>query len=406
MIPAVGGTVFSGKCDDESKVVQHTVRRGILDIFLSMPLDVIFEIFGFLHPRDLIALTHTNKMFRRTVYSRGSVWRRSRLVHHIPDCYPGISEARWAFILFGGNHCHRCGTGNVHKVDFGLCRRVCAECNRKNVIDASEFEKAFPQVGKLVLSLVPQTSTGPSPCFDPVSLKQPFPAPFTKSSKDCFWKADVQLVAAEWRVHQKNIQLCKGSAEEEYILYLGKRMRDVELITQHAEVCIEWAVDRVNERKRELNKIRNKRCEAIRVGLVALGFEHRDIDSVMQLPIAQLPTPLTPTAWAQVQSQLVPLVKVRRNSRIILEGMRIREIRTSIFRESYAAYLFLLLPLDFWMPAHLPTVDDLLELDPFKSIIESDWSVVVDSSSFTAAIEDLQLPQLVAEWKNSTNNQI
>ncbi|KAF8871721.1 hypothetical protein BD779DRAFT_1805772 [Infundibulicybe gibba] len=414
----------SAEYDDEINVIR-TIERGRLDLFLSMPLDVVFEILGFLHPRDLIAFTRTNKMFRQTVHPRGSIWKRSRIVNRIPDCYPGVSEARWAFILFGGNRCHNCGVRNVRKFDFGLCRRVCAICNRRNVIDATEFKDMFPQVDELVLSLIPQTNPGPSPYFDLTSLKLTRPVSYTKSSKKGFWKEDIQRVVEEWRMHQQSIQLGAGAAEEEYTLYLGQRMRDVEHITQHAGVCIKWAIGCVHERNRELNETKWKRCQDIREGLIALGFECRDTYFAMRLPIAKIPTPLTPAAWAQIQSQLVPLVEVQRDARITRETANIqriqvsctaegvRGIKTADFRryepharKSYAAYLFRLLPLEFWAPAHLPTVDDLIELDPFKSIIESDSSVVVDSSSFTAAIEDLRLPELIVEWQNSTNHDV
>ncbi|KAF8871722.1 hypothetical protein BD779DRAFT_440779 [Infundibulicybe gibba] len=463
-------------------------------MFPSMPLDVVFEILSFLHPSDLIALTHTNKMFRRTVHPQGSVWRQSRIAHQVPDCYPGVSEARWAFLLFGGNHCHCCGAMNVRKVDFGLCRRVCTRCNRQNIINAREFGSAFSQVDELVLSLVPQTNIGPSPYFDSTSLQQ---ARLYRSSKNGFWKADIQRVVEEWHVHQRNIRLGGGNAEEEYILYLGQRMRDVDRISQHAGECVKWAISCANERNRELNKTRRKRCKAIREGLIALGFERRDINPVMRLSIVRTPIPLTSTTWVQIRSQLVPLVETQRDSRIarasafiqqmqmlwksrdvqevkwpwdiadVQEAMPLasanvqkmqwpwdsadvqgtapwpnadaqkmqtlwdsadaqeittpwaststreqriprdaRELRITIFQEVYAAYLFQLLPLNFWEPARLPTVDDLLELDPFKNIIESDSSVIVDSSSFTAAIHNLRLPELIAEWRNSFDHDV
>ncbi|KAF8871720.1 hypothetical protein BD779DRAFT_440732 [Infundibulicybe gibba] len=405
------GAGFTGRCDDKRKGVQ-TRRRGRLDIFLSMPLDVVFEILGFLHPRDLVALTRTSRMIRQIIYPQGSIWRRSRMANEIPDCYPGVSEARWAFILFGGNHCHCCGVRNVHKVDFGLCRRVCAKCNRKNVVNATEFCNMFPQVDNLVLSLIPQTAS------------------LAKSWKNGFWKADIQRVAEEWRAHQQNIQLGTDNAEEEYGLYLEQRIKEVDRITQHGRVCIEWATSCAIKRTVELFKARGKGREAIREGLIALGFERRDIDFVIYLPIARVSLPLTAAggclvpegtrlftaktlALARIQSRLVPLVEAKRDARIARESAYaqqtriaqerecIQQIRASTFREFYSAYLFQLLPLDFWAPAHLPTVDDLLKTAPFKNIVESDLSVVVDSSSFVAAIDDLRLPQLIAGWQNS-----
>lgn len=68
------------------------------------------QIFGHLHPLDLLHLARTTKPFRRVLMSRSaiSVWKdaRSKIVG-MPECRPSTSEPAYANLAFDF-HCHVC----------------------------------------------------------------------------------------------------------------------------------------------------------------------------------------------------------------------------------------------------------------------------------------------------------
>jgi hypothetical protein len=69
---------------------------------------VIFQIFGHLHPSDLLALIRVNKAFRAMLLSRGSsfLWNRCLRFCDIPTTPADMSPPAWAHLLFGGAYCY------------------------------------------------------------------------------------------------------------------------------------------------------------------------------------------------------------------------------------------------------------------------------------------------------------
>ncbi|KAG1826927.1 uncharacterized protein BJ212DRAFT_1474135 [Suillus subaureus] len=75
--------------DQDTKPVRSRARRGGLSLLPTMSLDVLFEIFGFLKPLDLLSLARTSKAFRNLLMRKSNafIWRASRsLVPNLPEC--------------------------------------------------------------------------------------------------------------------------------------------------------------------------------------------------------------------------------------------------------------------------------------------------------------------------------
>ncbi|KAF8872480.1 hypothetical protein CPB84DRAFT_1854453 [Gymnopilus junonius] len=89
-----------GKVSDEEEVAQS--REG-LELLPTLPLDVLFEIFGFLDPQDLVAWAQTNKFFRNNLLAPSTIciWKTARLRYDAPEPLKNISEIAWAISLFG-----------------------------------------------------------------------------------------------------------------------------------------------------------------------------------------------------------------------------------------------------------------------------------------------------------------
>ncbi|TFK90029.1 hypothetical protein K466DRAFT_597265 [Polyporus arcularius HHB13444] len=97
----------------------------------DMPLDVLFEIFRLLHPRDLLSLARTTKDFRALLMSRSSAscWATSRKqIQGLPEIPENLSEPAYANLMFC-NHCHRClKTGTHVSAYWDILARYCTVC--------------------------------------------------------------------------------------------------------------------------------------------------------------------------------------------------------------------------------------------------------------------------------------
>ena len=108
------------------------------------------QIFGFMHPRDLLNLARTSKSFRALLMSRSSqaFWKASiEGVDGLPKCPPYLSEPAYVNLLFLP-HCHVSGSffvglnvvraagqgclkPNVQTVLFEFSARYCNGCKSK-----------------------------------------------------------------------------------------------------------------------------------------------------------------------------------------------------------------------------------------------------------------------------------
>ena len=65
---------------------------------------------GHLSPEDLVMLTRTSKVLRRTLFTRNSIaiWKAARESIGAPEPFPDFSEQVWAWLLFGSTNfkCH------------------------------------------------------------------------------------------------------------------------------------------------------------------------------------------------------------------------------------------------------------------------------------------------------------
>ncbi|PPQ97978.1 hypothetical protein CVT26_003127 [Gymnopilus dilepis] len=98
--------------------------------FVGTPLDIMFEVFGQIHPLDLLHMAWTSKDLRKIILSRSSasVWRRSlSTVEDLPKCLVGMNEPQYAHLMFDET-CHLCGAGNAKHVILLARLRCCNIC--------------------------------------------------------------------------------------------------------------------------------------------------------------------------------------------------------------------------------------------------------------------------------------
>lgn len=110
--------------------------RDLNYLFHNIPVELFYEILGYLHPIDLIRVARTTKYLRFLVMRHSSSWiwglafaRNPR----IPPCPDDMPHPKWADLLFGPAVCQVCGAGWAN-TDFKIRRRLCDTCSHDHVM--------------------------------------------------------------------------------------------------------------------------------------------------------------------------------------------------------------------------------------------------------------------------------
>ena len=120
-------------------------KRGLLSQLTEFPLDVLFEvfiyqgtvrhlrvlqIFGHLHPYDLLRLSRTTKDLRNILMSKSSafVWRAAlENVDGLPDLPVELNEPQFVHLAFD-TRCHICSAPNIKRAQWSILKRCCKKC--------------------------------------------------------------------------------------------------------------------------------------------------------------------------------------------------------------------------------------------------------------------------------------
>ncbi|KAF8873929.1 hypothetical protein BD779DRAFT_278336 [Infundibulicybe gibba] len=348
---------------------------------LTLPLEIIFEILGYLLPRELVALSRTNKALRETIYSQGmAIWRSARMAVGAPECAPGFSERQWAILLFGGPTCGTCGTRDAPGITFSMRRRICSICMRMNLVSSTNFAGKFPD-------------------FDPAIFEM---APYMwveELQDECCWVSDLERIGKEWKRLKADVDKGVSGAKEKSEAYWDETTDEADRIMQHAKVCDKWLSQVV---KREAEEKWNRRSHAIRERLVALGYEERDIpDYILGNSQFHVGEEITKRLWASIRPGLVTKVKSRRDARLTRERDALRNARMHMLEPLYDAYAQSLPPRQ-WI--YLPDIHELIWHPRFRSIIHADSDANITQSSFLPAVAEL--PTLVPAMISSTKARV
>ncbi|KAJ7584392.1 hypothetical protein C8J56DRAFT_1166536 [Mycena floridula] len=122
-----------------------------------MPLDVLFEVFQHLEPKDLLSLIRVNKAFRDTLIAPNaiSIWKEARQRYDVPEPLVGFTEAGWASFFFGGAICQICGTYGIKGPDFMILKKLCKRCLKSAIWKQGDSQ----EIDESILELVPYTYT-------------------------------------------------------------------------------------------------------------------------------------------------------------------------------------------------------------------------------------------------------
>ncbi|KAG1799737.1 uncharacterized protein HD556DRAFT_1344524 [Suillus plorans] len=351
-------------------------RKKTLSLIVTVPIDILLEICSFLEPVDLLHLFHAHTAFHKVLSSNHavSVWKAARVNRGgVPDCMPGMSEAEWADLLFGGSDCDECGKKRVWDIDFGIRRRVCQPCLNENLVGKSAFPFVFPEYDLIILDLIPFSSIGVED-YDHdyiVDLSCKF-----------FWSDDIEKMAKELEVY------LKPGAEQALEDFKQSRKKYVDSDSNHIAVCDAWVANDRAQQSLRADELRSQNTKLFQARLVDLGHDAEDVERMFDHHhYGVLDKEFTDARW----KRLIP--KVERKLAQLQEEWRLEhQRRVSSIRESalltmYDKYVW---PLPQGI---IPPPKDLLELCDIAEFIKSPPTRGTKNDAF-----DAQIPQLCAEY--------
>ncbi|OJA07927.1 hypothetical protein AZE42_03679 [Rhizopogon vesiculosus] len=338
-------------------------RKKTLSLIVTMP----FDIFGLLQPLDLLHLSCTNKAFCEVLSSNNaaSVWKTVRVNRGgVPDCMPGMSEVQWANLFFGGSRCHTCGTSKILRIDFGIRRRACTTCLKKNLVFESSFSSKFPGFNPLIMDLIPFTNIGG-------------------------WTRE------QFGACQEDAYMGKPGAKQALEVFIESRRKYVASVINHVAVCNNW----VNEdRKRRLNDIaelRSQNEKLIRVRLLDLGHNTQDVESLFLCRDIDVDKELTDARWKRLLPNIERRLSEVKEERLLEEQMIASYARRRHLMLIYNAYVRQFRATQW---ASMPVNKEFFKFPDVAEFIDSPPSEGKYSEACRTMMDRLRVPELCAEY--------
>ncbi|KAG0705076.1 hypothetical protein DFH29DRAFT_908698 [Suillus ampliporus] len=361
--------------------IRPRARKGGLSLLPTISLDVLFEIFGFLRPLDLLSLARTSKEFRNLLMRKSNafIWRASRsLIPNLPDCPADLSEPQYACLAFDP-HCHNCGEIGYNiiwqfRVKYcGPCLRI--QTNMEAVFSKPVITRLCPNLNELL----------PTYTFRDLRLR------FTEMIQTS------QYEALSLRLN--------GLSCAEQPLVIEEIKKAVRAMREHADACKAWLSEVNRARSDELHQIREGRKRIIKQWLEAEGWKP-EIDyhswwKISKHRAIRDSRPLTARIWSRARPILTEYMSEMRTIRM---EETLYNSRRRILLQAWIDFL--------GEPASFPNTDvdvlphvaDVALFKPFDDIIKSPAHVVVERDSFLPAF--VALPNLVRNWRRQVDQQL
>ncbi|RXW23700.1 hypothetical protein EST38_g2173 [Candolleomyces aberdarensis] len=247
-------------------------RRKTLSLLPTMPLDVLFEIFKHLFPKDLINLARTSTAFEKTMSDprTSTVWIAARRVFDAPDPAKGFTEAQWGELLFG-NTCERCGAKNIQDVDWNILKRTCSSCKISHLLGAKDkdFNRTFVGYPSEIFDCLPNTNIRPwtKETYDP-----------DYEIRKMYWTPDAHEMAKEWN-SQRAAAESSPEASEAFDTWRKERKAIVQANSAMVATYKEWYESYLRDKGNEKYEGTKKRLEAAKLRLLNEGHSQVDIDN-------------------------------------------------------------------------------------------------------------------------------
>ncbi|KAF8187957.1 hypothetical protein K438DRAFT_1834429 [Mycena galopus ATCC 62051] len=383
-------TVEAWKCLRMARTKTKSVPQD-LSLLPSMQLDIVLEIFGYLHPLELRQVSRTNKGFRDLLKSPVTdlTWRNSFPVegHHecpadgMPECPSAISGRRWANLLFGPRVCEECGRSKA-KPDFNLRRRVCGTCLEQNLINAVPGYSE----SHVMNSAVDRTTR----------VGDDYEGPWTERGR--FWRNDGAALAAQY-------ELCTAEGGPEAALRFIEERRI--LVTKNSELavrCDDWNWEIQRESRISYSNRLDTVTDSVIKRLITEGFDKDDVASsryyIYDCDVLYRMRRLTSKLYNRARPHILPRVLAAQTAR--LERQRASRILRRKQAISAIAYMALRTPVPGLQHAYYGPPGTIYSFLPIAQLVneDSDESISPEDPRLAAALA--KAPAFVDSWAEET----
>ncbi|KAH9857187.1 hypothetical protein C2E23DRAFT_378040 [Lenzites betulinus] len=320
----LGGGNWSGK----AKALGPKSRRRILSKLVDMPLDILFEIFGHLHPHDLLNLSRTTKALRNVLMQRSaiSVWRHAREgVEDLPECPPDLTEPAYANLLFD-HHCHFCVKARVMTTLWTCRSRACKSCLKEHFVQLFDVLVSARQY-------MPARLDG----HHPIKTSSMVPMEYHYNKLLIPKKDSEELIAS--------IKECEG--DETALKELEKeRCLAIEDLKDSAAKLSEWQIKQNHQRTMDLIDLRVRRRKQIIERLCMLGYgedlkwmTYDRVDQFIEHPLVKQPKELTDRIWNNIREPMLAFAEEARTERLMYQRCVHYTDRLNFVRNTVAYFL-------------------------------------------------------------------
>ncbi|KAF5372886.1 hypothetical protein D9758_001514 [Tetrapyrgos nigripes] len=365
-------------------------KRGLLKRLTDFPLELIFEIFKYLKPLDILRLARSSKVLRGILMSRTSadIWRAARAnVEGLPPLPPDLTEPQYANLAFDMS-CHNCSI-RCDTVVWQTRTRTCRKCLP---IIFSSYAEVYDRYGlknelsgafcKRLREMVPHLN-----CYSE-NIKSPW-----RYQLEGYIPATVELFFEQLERHRRD------DSDEVFEEWVDSVMNDYKPICEHAKACVEWCESKTERRTEEIASLKLKRKEAIIQKLHEIGWgkivtmltkEWDDLLSSHKL--VNQAKELTEKVWNNIKGPLIEYLTEKRRC----YAMRVRSRELQKMWEEHRNSIDPSLP--------VPTFGDLLQARIFDDI----WQIPVEQDSIETEIHEAaqKVLSFISQWRPQAEQRV
>ncbi|KAG9029668.1 hypothetical protein FS837_003486 [Tulasnella sp. UAMH 9824] len=301
------------------------VEAGRLDTFFDkLPTEVIYNIFSFLHPLDLLRVARTNRVLRSHLMAKviaiffdasARIWKAARYTTNppIPKCPSDQTEPQWARLLFT-TECSNCSKNKILSIIWAHRLRLCHNCDRDGVvlILGAKVKWTFPDIEDV-----------------PSLLKL---LPWSKSASKKYYKiSEIPKIGAEWT------RIKKVGTEKEFEEFTKRRVKEVMEIRNTSDCLAKsWAKcerDRAHQEQKDKEDLRKSRRNEIFARLEALGHNPSDVRNFPvrgTISAFGYTVPLTESRWDMMRPTLEMAVNEAKSKHVERERNRVVQSRKNL----------------------------------------------------------------------------
>ncbi|KAJ3887526.1 hypothetical protein GG344DRAFT_55560, partial [Lentinula edodes] len=340
------------------------------------------KIFCYLYPRDLLHLSRTSKDLRSILMSKAteSIWRISRLnvAGGLPPLPNDLNEPQYAHLMFD-SYCHVCNKPwHCDNILWRLRIRCCRTCQKTYVtlytlqslaLWTHIFER-FPLYNWSILYGTLQPFT----CFDILP--------------------------------KEKVEFMTLRSEEERRTWLDRKRKERRDLEQHIRLCETWSKNKLDQRMRELNDIREQRLQSILDRLEAIDLRDEaelilrgksDFTTAHEFynhRLVNQPRKLTDRVWDNIEPDLVDLLSEHQTIRLKRERIQKCQERYAHLEQEYHDIMS---RQDLREP--YPSIGDILTDPIFEDMICNSATDKAVTPEILRAMLTEELPRIINKWR-------